>query len=91
MEIAVSLGIIFILPVSIFILLAIVAAPFIAPFITAALAVGLVAVAFMGFSLLLWVVSENVALSVLIVSVIVVVNLIVHNERVKAFCNKRFS
>ena len=70
------------------VLLAIIATPLIiiaAPFIAIALGVGFIVLLFMGFILLLWAISENIALSILIVSAIVLANLIVHSEKVKAF------
>lgn len=74
------------------VLLAMIATPLIilaAPFIAIALGVGFIVLLFMGFILLLWAISENIALSILIVSAIVLVNLIVHSEKVKAFREKR--
>ncbi len=74
------------------VLLAIIATPLIilaAPFIAIALGVGFIVLLFMGFILLLWAISENIALSILIVSAIILVNLIVHSEKVKAFREKR--
>lgn len=59
------------------------------PFLAITVGVGLIILLFMGFILLLWAITENVALSILIVSAIVLINLIAHNESVKAFCEKR--
>ncbi|MDY6215272.1 hypothetical protein [Actinobacillus porcinus] len=59
--------------------------PLFAVFLTFALPILLL----LGFILLLWAISENIALSILIVSAIILVNLIVHSEKVKAFREKR--
>ncbi|WP_443091367.1 hypothetical protein ACTUM7_01410 [Basfia succiniciproducens] len=62
-----------------------------APFLAVALVAGLVMAIFMGVILLLWAITENVALSLLIFSAIVCLNLIVHREGVKTYLTNKLS
>lgn len=55
------------------------------PVIVVMLSIALCIALFMGFILLLWAITENIMLSILIFCTIVVMNLIYHRESVKEF------
>lgn len=59
------------------------------PVIVAALSIALCIALFMAVILLLWAITENIMLSILIFSTIIVMNLIYHRESVKEFFANR--
>ncbi|MFY1027429.1 hypothetical protein ACE4RU_06775 [Actinobacillus seminis] len=59
------------------------------PVIVVMLSIALCIALFMGFILLLWAITENIMLSILIFCTIVVMNLIYHRESVKEFFANR--